>query len=315
MLLEYLGLFLLPTIPVLLFLYIQRVRAGGSAGGRRWTDPALVVIASILLMGYALCWVHGTIFRLSMPSLGWVLSPHGGPVERTLLTVATTTCGALLALSLSARYAWPGGWRSLSPGEILLVGFAAATFVLNVLYVQYNDTYLIPYMPVALFAVAKGMPRWPSRLRIVHLLACAPVITLASLWTRGMLVEEEAYWRSAEEIRLGGVMPSQITSDPRWSQWSRYYGAFDDWVAEIGGAQAIAKYNATDPRSSLHFQTAFDHFMDRRTQAAEFVLQTCSPDGGDRGRIVKTVMYPGMFLKPRFLCVFRRDSAGSQSPG
>jgi hypothetical protein len=126
-----------------------------------------------------------------------------------------------------------------------------------------------------------------------------------------MLVKEEAYWRSAEEIRLGGVMPSQIAGDLRWSC---YYGAFDDWVAEIGGAQAIAKYNATDPGSSRHFHNAFAHFMDRRTKAAEFVLQTCSPDGGDRGRIVKTVMYPGMFLNSKFLYVFRRDSAVSQSP-
>ena len=106
-------------------------------------------------------------------------------------------------------------------------------------------------------------------------------------------------------------MPSQIAGDLRWSC---YYGAFDDWVADIGGAEGIAKYNATDPGSNLHFHNAFAHFMDRRIKAAEFVLQPSSPDVGDRGRIVKTVMYPGMFLNPKFLYVFRRDSAGSRSP-
>jgi hypothetical protein len=315
-LLEYLGLFLLPLIPVLLFPYVQRVGAGGPAGERlrRWRDPALAVTASILLMGlYALSyyWVNGTIRKSLMPSLGWILSLDGRPVERVLLTGATTACGALLVVSLSARYLRPGRWRSLSAGETLLVSSGVVMFVLNVLYVQYNDTYLTVYIPVALLAIAKGTPHWPPRVRIAHLLACVPVIMLASIWTRGTLVEEEAYWRAAEEIRLRGVMPSQVAGNLRWSC---YHGAFDDWVAEIGGAEGIAKYNATDPRSSLHFHAAFAAFIDRRTQAAEFVLQPCWPDPGDRGRIVNTVMYPGMFLNPKFLYVFRRDSAESQSP-
>ena len=139
----------------------------------------------------------------------------------------------------------------------------------------------------------------------------APRPFFISLWTRGMLVKEEASWRCAEEIRLQGVMPSRIAGDLRWSC---YYGTFDDGVAEIGRAQAITKYNATDPGSSLHFHHAFAHFMDRRTQAAEFALQTCSPDAGDRGRVVKTVTYPGMFLNPKLLYVIRRDSVGSESP-
>jgi hypothetical protein len=114
----------------------------------------------------------------------------------------------------------------------------------------------------------------------------------------------------------GGDPPSGCDAEPdsRRPRWSCYYGAFDDGVAEIGRAQAITKYNATDPGSSLHFHHAFAHFMDRRTKAAEFALQTCSPDAGDRGRVVKTVTYPGMFLNPKLLYVIRRDSVGSESP-
>jgi hypothetical protein len=249
-----------------------------------------------------------------MPSLGWVLTLEGSAVQRALLTVATTTCGALLLLSLCARYLRPGRSRSLSPGEILLVSSGAVMFVLNVLYVQYNDTYLTVYIPIVLMAVAKEMPHWPPRWRIVHLLACVPAIALASLWTRGSLVEEEAYWQAAEEIRLRGVMPSQVAGNLRCVRWIYYHGIFDDWVAEIGGIDRIAKYNATDPRSPLHFHAAFDALMHRRTEAAEYVLQPRCPVPGDRRRIVKTVTYPGMFLKPKVLYVTRRDSAGSQSP-
>ena len=121
-LLEYLGLFLLPLTPILLFPYIQRVRADGPAGGRlrQWRDPALVVIATIfLIVLYTLSyyWVNGAIRSSLMPSLGWVLSLDASPVERVLLTVASTICGALLMVSLSARYLRPGRWRSLSPGD------------------------------------------------------------------------------------------------------------------------------------------------------------------------------------------------------
>ncbi len=177
-----------------------------------------------------------------MPSLGWVLTLDSA-VERALLTVATTTCGALLVVLLCARYLRPGRWDSLSPGETLLVSSSAVMFVLNVFYAQYNDTYLTIYIPVALLAVAKEMPRWPRGLRIVHVLACVPVIVLASLWTRGSLAQEEAYWQAAAEIRLQGVMPRQVAVDLRWSC---YHGAFDDWAAEIGGIDGIAN---TTPRT------------------------------------------------------------------
>ena len=106
-------------------------------------------------------------------------------------------------------------------------------------------------------------------------------------------------------------MPSQVAGNLRWSC---YHGAFDDWVAEIGGVEGIAKYNATDPRSSLHFHAAFRAFIDRHTRAAEFVLQPSRPDPGDRRRMLDTVMYPDMFLNPKLLYVIRRDSAESQSP-
>jgi hypothetical protein len=308
-LLEYLGLFLLPLPLVLLFPYVQGVRAAGGAGElRRWRGPALMISVSMCLMGlYGLSyyWVNGTIRRPLMPSLGWVLTVDSA-VERRLLTVAATTCGALLLVSLCTRYLRSNRWRSLSPGETLLVSSSIVMFVLNVLYVQYNDTYLVVYIPVALIAVAKETPRWPRRWRLAHLLACLPIIVLASLWTRGSLVEEEAYWRTAEEIRLRGVMPSQVAGDLRWSC---YHGAFDDWVAEIGGIGGIGKYNATDPRSPLHFHRAFAAFMARRTEAAEYVLLPCCRVPGDRRRVVQTVTYPGMFLEPQILYVVERDSA------
>jgi len=315
MLLEYLGLFLLPLIPVLVFPYVQRVRASGAAadGLRRWRGPVLVIAVSILLMGfYALAyyWSNGTLRGVLMPSLGWVLSLRSG-VARALLTVATTTCGALLVVAVCARYLRPGVWQSLSPGETLLISSSAVMFVLNVLYVQFNDTYLTVYIPGALMAAVKGTPRWPRRWRILHILACVPVIALACLWTRSSLVEEEAYWQAAEQIRLRGVMPSQVAVNLRWNG---YHGLFDDWVAEIGGINGIAKYNASDPRSPLHFHRAFDAFMDRRTKAAEYMLQPCCPTPGDQRQIVKTVTYPSMFLKRKVLYVMRNDSQGSQSP-
>jgi len=83
----------------------------------------------------------------------------------------------------------------------------------------------------------------------------------------------------------------------------------------IGGIAGIAKYNAMDPQSPLHFHKAFSAFMDRRTKAAEYVLEPCCPVPGDARRIAKTVTYPGMFLTPKVLYVIRRNSQRSPSPG
>src|SRR5262249_6571714 len=162
-------------------------RTPARAGERlhRWRGLDLLATASVILVGlYALSyyWVNGTIRGSLMPSLGWVLTLDSR-VERVLLTVATTTCGALLAVSLWTRYLRSGGREPVSPGETLLVSSSAVVFVLNVLYVQYNDTYLTVYIPVALMAIAKEMPRWPWGLRTAHALACVPVIALATLWT------------------------------------------------------------------------------------------------------------------------------------
>jgi hypothetical protein len=315
-LMEYLGLFLLPLTPVLLLPYVRDFCAAAYAGEglRRWRRFALLATAWILLMGIyevSFYWVNWTFRESLMPSLGWVMAMDG-KVKRSLLTVATTTCGALLGLLLSVRYLRTDRWRTLSPGETLLVSSSVVMFVLNVLYEQYCDTYLTVYIPVALMATAKELPRWPRRWRVLHLMACVPVIVLACLWTRASLLEEEVYWQAAEEIRLRGVPPSQVAGDLRWSG---YYGAYDDWVAEIGGVDGIAKYDATDWRSPLHFHAAFNAFMNRRTGAAEYLLQPRPPISGDRSsRIVKTVTYPGMFLKPKVLYVIRREASGPLAP-
>ena len=314
-LMEYLGLFLLPLTPVLLFPYVRDFRSAGYAGEglRRWRGPALMVTAWMLLMGiYGLSyyWVNGTIRNSLMPSIGWVMKMDGR-VKRALMTVATTTCGALLGLLLSIRYRRLDRWRLLSPGETMLVSSGVVMFVLNVLYVQYCDTYLTVYIPAALMATAKELPHWPRRWRVLHLMACVPVIALACLWTRASLVEEEVYWQAAEEIRLRGVIPNQVAGDLRWSG---YYGCFDDWVADIGGINGITKYDVTDSRSPLNHST-FDAFMNRRTGAAEYLLQPRPTVAGDRsGQIVKTVVYPGMFLKPKALYVIRREASRSQAP-
>lgn len=73
------------------------------------------------------------------------------------------------------------------------------------------------------------------------------------------------------------------------------------------GGLLYARYNATDPRSPLHFHRAFTAFMERRAKNAEYVLEPCCPVPDDGRRVVKTVTYPGMFLRPTVLYVIGRD--------
>ena len=68
-------------------------------------------------------------------------------------------------------------------------------FVLNVLYVQFNDTYLMVYIPAALMAAVKETPRWSSAIEDIARSGMRARVALACLWTRSSLVEEEAFWQ------------------------------------------------------------------------------------------------------------------------
>ena len=58
------------------------------------------------------------------------------------------------------------------------------------------------------------------------------MLSISSCWTRGNLARAEAKWQAAELIHSSGVAARDVGGN---QTWSCYYGAFDEWIAEIGG--------------------------------------------------------------------------------
>jgi hypothetical protein len=244
-----------------------------------------------------------------MPSLGWVFWMHGR-VPRLLLTAATTASAVLLAWLLARRYSRPGRWRELPREERLLALTSLAMIGINLVYAQFCDTYLITYIPLIFFAVGQEARAWPRWCRGATLALCAATLLLSSLWTRGSLAEEEAYWRTADAIRSTGVAPSRIAGD---FNWSGYHGSFDDWLEEARRAGPVTPKSGSDPENPIDIHFAYRAFLERRTAEAEYVLRSTPPAPGDASRqLVEIVEYPGMFFHRKRLYVIRQGRKGGR---
>jgi hypothetical protein len=236
-----------------------------------------------------------------MPSLGWVLV-MGSRMCRFFLTFPTFAVTVLLTWLLWRRYLHPQRWPLLPREECLLLLTSLAMFGLNLIYVQFCDTYLIVYIPLALVALGQELRGWPRWCNNVSFLLGVLVLSLSSSWTRGSLAEEEAYWQAAETLRSSGVAPSQVAGD---FNWSGYHGSFDDWIAEVGGPESAPEYIEL-PRHPKHMHGAYDAFLKRRAEIAEYTLQSSPPAPGDpTHQLVRKEDYPGMFFERKSVFVVR----------
>jgi hypothetical protein len=314
---QYMGLFLLPLAPVLAYSQFRDARPIGASGAghagqapsfsRRasWFTLIFVVFTFIYIISF--CFVslsvHEALHRAPMPSLGWLLKMPG-PVRRASLTLATTTAAVLLGWLLSRRYLAPARWPALPREELLLAFTSMAMIALNLAYAQFCDTYLITYIPFMIVAVGQESRAWPRWCRGGSLALCAVMLLLSTLWTRSSLAEEEAYWQAAEALRSAGVEPRRIAGD---FNWSGYHGAFDDWIAEAAKAGPLTPRTGSDPRNPIYIHYAFDAYLRRRGEDAEYTLQSRPPETGDPSRqVVKVDEYRGFFLDRKKLYVVHR---------
>src|SRR5262249_31208064 len=117
----------------------------------------------------------------------------------------------------------------------------------------------------------------------------------SSMWTRGILEREEAYWAGAEALRRSGVAPRRIYG--KWT-WITYHG-FQDYLAEI------------NYRTVVDTADYFGRWLPERRQSAEFVLA----DGPIQGRhktweTVREIPYRNGLLEEQRVFVFKRKPAG-----
>jgi hypothetical protein len=231
--LQYVGISVLPALPLL----AGAVLACAGKSRRRATRFALLAT----LIGLALCAILLTgspvtgsdAPRRLWPALGlrWTLTePLPTKLFRPIDLAGLAAAAVLGAVALvSARKLWP--IRRKSPGTILLVATGACLFGLHLLYVQLNDSYVVPFVAFALLLLAVQCrettltPRVAAATTAVSLTA----LVLVSLGIRANFAEQATLWAAAERLTNTGIPAAEIYES--CCTWPGYRGAFDDWLA------------------------------------------------------------------------------------
>lgn len=307
--LQYVGLFLFPLLPVLVIL--ARNHRDGLEPDNSGAQPSRSRSAYWLLGGWILYLTAGVCFgyffylpRILMPYLAWLLpnsqtSPFGFK-KHVAITVLTSGVAVVLGWLLSRRYAYRRNWPNVSVEEWFVVFSGLALLGLQLLYTQFYDVYLIQFVPFAVIAVGKMAPRWPRWCKGLSAMMCLVMLSISSCWTRGTLAQAEAKWQAAELIHSSGVTARDVGGN---QTWSCYYGAFDEWIAEIGGSNASDRYIGSH---RMHF--AFFDFLNQRSDRAKYLVTPSPPDVTDpNAEILRQVEYRDIWLRPRSIYLVRRS--------
>ena len=309
--LQYLALFLLPLAPVLLTI-VRDLRRGRDLGAqtvasadRQRQQGLWLLIAMAAYVAAGLCYEYFIYLpKYLMPYLGWLLPNHEffpyGFKRRLVLTLVTYGFAVVLGWLIVQRYVERRSWRVMTPEEsfMVLTGMALG---LQLLYVQFWDTYTIVFIPFAVFAVAQMSHVWPRWCQASTAVLALVMLCVSSLWTRGKLSEYEASWQLAEIAHAAGAAPESIGGN---MTWSTYYGAFDEWISHVGGKDAAGKYNRRHP---MH--DAFFEFLRKRYDRAEYLISSSTPRPTDKSsHLVTSVEYRDRWLHNRNMYLVKRGS-------
>ena len=306
--LQYLGLFLLPLAPFLIILarnaLTSRERENESQTRRRWTVWLTVACSIYVVTGVCyrrFVWPH----RFLMPYLDWLLpdtyTPFFSPrfKQLLLLTAVTYLLAIILGSLFLKRYFYRRDRRLISREEWFVLLAGMASLALQLLYVQFYDVYLIQFLPFTVVALGKMLltpPRWCKALSFAF---CLLMLLASSLWSRGNLEQAQANWHAAELARSAGASPQDIRGDVTWSC---YYGAFDEWIAQLGGSDAVDQYVGSN-----RMHAAFFEFLNKRYAQAAYVLSTSAPSDSDSSwQLHARVDYRDRLLERRSVYLLQR---------
>jgi len=232
---HYLGLSMLPVLPLLLALVVRRppARLGVfQPDGRPRVLIALVVFALLLIAALDKSDVTTRENSGRALQLYWMLpnSFWNHPVVMHGLAFAGTVGTFLLVVLLLKPAARGSAIRDLPFGWLLAGAVGTCLFALHLVYVQLNDTYLVGLLPFALLIPARALVKSgrPPRAFAASAALSALMLVLVSLWMRGNYNWQEAQWRAADKLMAAGVDTRCIGASRHWTE---YHGAFDEWLA------------------------------------------------------------------------------------
>lgn len=232
-LLQYVGISLLPALPLVVAAVLTHARRSRRNGWQFVALTALIgfALCALLLIGSPLAAPRVGLGDWPWPPLGlewllpfWLPAELVRPIDLAGLTLAAGV-GAAAACGMKAL--WP--IRRNCPETILLVAVPGCMLCLHLAYMQFNDTYLVPFVPFALLMLAVLAPDHGTPRRALPALGVSLIgIVVLSLMLRQDYAEERTRWAAADRLTLAGHPSSEIYAS---SAWMRYHGAFDRWLA------------------------------------------------------------------------------------
>ena len=308
--LQYVGLFLLPLLPLLVLL-VGNVWTGREPAKSRLrtlsrSDLWLAGVWIVYLIAGVCFGYFFYLPRVLMPYLAWLLpnsqtSPFGLK-KHLALTVLSSGFAIVFGWLLSRRYFDRQNWRRLLRAEWFVVLSGMALLGVQLVYSQFYDVYLIQFLPFAVFALGKLAPTWPRWCKATTAALCVVMLSISALWARGTLAHAEASWRAAEIARSAGAAPQEVGGD---MHWSCYYGAFDEWMREVGGLDSSARYIGSH---RMHF--AFFDFLNRRFDHAKYLLTSSPPSARDpNAQMLRKIEYRDVWLRPRSIYLVMRPTS------
>ena len=322
-LLQYLGLSLLPVLPLLASLCLSRAsRRDGLplvdttrvASSSQRSPKVVAMLALLTLTGLLLFSLKNSDISTRANGSHLLLLPWMLPTafwsERWLMYgfAASGVVGAFLLLLLFWR--WQGTrprardlpWQTLLT---LSTGFTLAALHLS--YVQLNDTYLVGMLPFALLLIGAALATRPpaTRVLIVTVAWSFGMLLVLSAWMRGDYNRQQARWTSADRLVASGTPPHCIGETRHWSE---YHGAFDEWLA--------AKHSNFDPRRDLRssipptpMHDPFYAWMTARSRDGTYQLTSGFREALDPGwKVVADVPYRSATFELRSIQVLLRQT-------
>jgi hypothetical protein len=303
----YLGLFLLPLLPLgmlqtrHLWMTNRPGSAKDAAGVQRlsWTALTLLLFWCVFIGAGVVA--HHRMRGQLMPTLPMYIPlvlagfPGIGDISQPL-TVVTAILGILLGWLVSKRFLTREYWRTRPGPDTFLFFTTIVWFGLQLVYVDYYDEYLLAALPLGVCVLGYSMPVWPQWCRVSTFVLSTVILFASALRTRGELEEAEAFWQAAEKVRLAGVPPDQIAAG-KWT-WNCYHAAaFEGWVDEVR------------EQKHVHSDDFFARFLVERESRAKYVF--AAPDGTDY-TVLGRVPYRDTLLNKQYVYIFRQTPVPAQ---
>jgi len=131
-------------------------------------------------------------------------------------------------------------------------------------YPSIIDTYVVPFVPLLIFALARELRHlpWLKASVCVSALLLFASLAYSACWLRGRLESATALWSLADRILALGVPADRIAGG---YHWDGYHGAFDDWLAESKAMQNLPAYVG-----HYKVEKAYRSFVARRYDSATY---------------------------------------------